>query len=199
MTSHRAVPADAIEAFRRGSVDVLVCTDLAAEGLNLQRAGVVVHYDLPWNPVRLDQRNGRALRIGQTRDTVRAIYFLPLREGRRTQVVSTLAHKNRTRKRLLGRAEPALSGRERETASRLALPQRLARSSPAVALMVALRRRGIDLPPDIARRHRAGIERLLAEMSREYLDDARVTDLLSLLRRERIIAIGDTRGSADCR
>ena len=32
---------------------------------------VVVHYDIPWNPVKLDQRNGRAYRIGQTRDSVR--------------------------------------------------------------------------------------------------------------------------------
>src|SRR6267142_1248734 len=71
--------------------DTLIFTDLASEGLNLQRAGVVVHYDIPWNPVKLDQRNGRAWRIGQTRDFVRAIYFLP---EARSRDVETIASKN---------------------------------------------------------------------------------------------------------
>src|SRR5438105_4387116 len=89
----------AIDAFRRGTIDRVVATDLASEGLNLQRAGVVVHYDIPWNPVKLDQRNGRAYRIGQTRNSVRAIYFLP---EARSRVVETIASKNRTRRRILG-------------------------------------------------------------------------------------------------
>src|SRR5207237_8119718 len=91
---------DAIGAFRRGRIGTLVCTDLAAEGLNLQRAGVVVHYDIPWNPVKLDQRNGRAWRIGQKRTCVQAIYFLP--ENRRTRIIETVTAKNRARRRLLG-------------------------------------------------------------------------------------------------
>src|SRR5207302_5567808 len=98
ITSRGAQPLDALEAFRRGTIDRVVATDLASEGLNLQRAGVVVHYDIPWNPVKLDQRNGRAYRIGQTRDSVRAIYFLP---EARSRVVETIASKNRTRRRIL--------------------------------------------------------------------------------------------------
>src|SRR6185369_15845983 len=68
---------DVLRAFRDGRIDRVVSTDLAAEGLNLQRAGIVIHYDIPWNPVKLDQRNGRAHRIGQRRATVRAVYFVP--------------------------------------------------------------------------------------------------------------------------
>src|SRR5665811_2493535 len=45
---------------------VLVATDAAGEGLNLQRAHLMVNYDLPWNPNRLEQRFGRIHRIGQT-------------------------------------------------------------------------------------------------------------------------------------
>lgn len=45
---------------------VLVATDAAGEGLNLQRAHLVVNYDLPWNPNRIEQRFGRVHRIGQT-------------------------------------------------------------------------------------------------------------------------------------
>ena len=57
-------------------VRVLVATDAASEGLNLQRtARYLLHYDLPWNPSRLEQRNGRLDRYGQGRD-VTVHYFL---------------------------------------------------------------------------------------------------------------------------
>src|SRR4029079_6578596 len=94
----------AYERFRSGQLDVLVATDMASEGLNLQRAGVVIHYDLPWNPVKLDQRNGRAYRIGQTRASVRAIYFVPRTDH--TRVVGVIASKNRERRRTLRPVEP---------------------------------------------------------------------------------------------
>src|SRR5207244_5648023 len=54
------------EAFTQDkSVQVLVATDAAGEGINLQRAHLMVNYDLPWNPNRLEQRFGRIHRIGQ--------------------------------------------------------------------------------------------------------------------------------------
>src|SRR6185369_3238345 len=54
------------EAFRHDpEVRVLVATDAAGEGINLQRAHLMVNYDLPWNPNRLEQRFGRIHRIGQ--------------------------------------------------------------------------------------------------------------------------------------
>jgi SNF2 family DNA or RNA helicase len=55
------------ERFRHDpEVQVLVATDAAGEGINLQRAHLMVNYDLPWNPNRLEQRFGRIHRIGQT-------------------------------------------------------------------------------------------------------------------------------------
>ena len=55
------------EAFRHDpEVRVFLATDAAAEGINLQRAHLMVNYDLPWNPNRLEQRFGRIHRIGQT-------------------------------------------------------------------------------------------------------------------------------------
>ena len=62
------------EAFARDA-RVLVSTDAGGEGLNLQFCHVVVNYDIPWNPMRLEQRIGRVDRIGQTH-TVRAINFV---------------------------------------------------------------------------------------------------------------------------
>ena len=55
------------EAFRHDpEVQVLLATDAAGEGINLQRAHLMVNYDLPWNPNRIEQRFGRIHRIGQT-------------------------------------------------------------------------------------------------------------------------------------
>jgi superfamily II DNA or RNA helicase len=55
------------EAFKVDpEVQVLIATDAAGEGINLQRAHLMVNYDLPWNPNRLEQRFGRIHRIGQT-------------------------------------------------------------------------------------------------------------------------------------
>ena len=59
--------AKAQEAFRHDpGVLILLATDAAGEGINLQRAHLMVNYDLPWNPNRLEQRFGRIHRIGQT-------------------------------------------------------------------------------------------------------------------------------------
>ena len=57
-----------IEAQFKQEKDVLVmlATDAASEGINLQRAHLMINYDLPWNPNRLEQRFGRIHRIGQT-------------------------------------------------------------------------------------------------------------------------------------
>ena len=55
----------------------LVVTDVAAEGLDLQRAARVVHYDLPWTPMRLEQREGRAVRLGSRHAEVEVVRFVP--------------------------------------------------------------------------------------------------------------------------
>jgi len=58
-----------------GSVDILVCTDSASEGLNLQECGALINYELPWNPMRVEQRIGRIDRIGQRYDEVTILNY----------------------------------------------------------------------------------------------------------------------------
>ena len=55
----------------------LVVTDVAAEGLDLHRAARVVHYDLPWTPMRLEQREGRVVRLGSVHREVEVVRFEP--------------------------------------------------------------------------------------------------------------------------
>jgi SNF2 family DNA or RNA helicase len=72
-------------------VRVLVATDAAGEGVNLQNANLMVNYDLPWNPNRLEQRFGRIHRIGQTE--VCHLWNLVAKETREGDVYHHLLHK----------------------------------------------------------------------------------------------------------
>ena len=59
--------------FRGGEADLLLCTDAAAEGLNFQFCGALVNYDMPWNPMRVEQRIGRIDRLGQAHPAIRIV------------------------------------------------------------------------------------------------------------------------------
>jgi hypothetical protein len=74
----------------------LVVTDVAAEGLDLQRAGRVVHYDLPWTPMRIEQREGRSVRYGSHHAQVEVIRFaLPRQLERQLKIERILVSKAR--------------------------------------------------------------------------------------------------------
>ena len=80
-TRGRIVAAFDPDAAERSSnvdrYDLLVSTDVLAEGVNLHRAGKVINYDLPWNPMRVVQRHGRVDRIGAAHETVEIDVFAP--------------------------------------------------------------------------------------------------------------------------
>ena len=59
--------------FREGEADLLLCTDAAAEGLNFQFCGALINYDMPWNPMRVEQRIGRIDRLGQAHSAIRIV------------------------------------------------------------------------------------------------------------------------------
>ncbi len=65
-------PQEKEEAIRQFKTDkqILICTDAGSEGRNLQFAHILINYDLPWNPMRVEQRIGRVHRIGQEKDVI---------------------------------------------------------------------------------------------------------------------------------
>ncbi len=81
-------------------VQVLLATDAAGEGINLQRAHLMVNYDLPWNPNRLEQRFGRIHRIGQTE--VCHLWNLVAEETREGDVYRRLLEKLDEARKALG-------------------------------------------------------------------------------------------------
>ncbi|MBO5658665.1 MAG: DEAD/DEAH box helicase family protein [Duodenibacillus sp.] len=67
---------DRIESFKRGDFDILLSSEVASEGLDLQFVSCLVNYDLPWNPARIEQRIGRIDRIGQKADKITIVNFV---------------------------------------------------------------------------------------------------------------------------
>ena len=91
------------EAFTQDpNVLILVATDAAGEGINLQRAHLMVNYDLPWNPNRVEQRFGRIHRIGQTE--VCHLWNLVASETREGEVFDRLLQKLEQQRESLGGA-----------------------------------------------------------------------------------------------
>ncbi|NIJ10489.1 ERCC4-related helicase [Saccharomonospora amisosensis] len=94
--------AERIEQERRfrEEAQILVATEAAGEGINLQFCHLMVNYDIPWNPNRLEQRMGRIHRIGQTRDVhIFNMVAVNTREGR---VLATLLRKINAMRHELG-------------------------------------------------------------------------------------------------
>ena len=89
------------ESFKHDpEVQVLLATDAAGEGINLQRAHLMVNYDLPWNPNRIEQRFGRIHRIGQTE--VCHLWNLVAEETREGDVYRKLLEKLEQARQALG-------------------------------------------------------------------------------------------------
>jgi SNF2 family DNA or RNA helicase len=125
------------ESFRHDpDVRVLLATDAAGEGINLQRAHLMVNYDLPWNPNRIEQRFGRIHRIGQTE--VCHLWNLVAEETREGDVYRRLLEK-------LEQARKALGGQVFDVLGRLQFEGR-----PLRELLIEAVRYG-DLPEVRAR------------------------------------------------
>ncbi len=86
---------------------VLVCTESGGEGINLQFCNTMINYDLPWNPMRLEQRIGRIHRLGQTRDVF--IYNLSTRGTIEEHLLRLLHEKVRMFELVIGESERVIS------------------------------------------------------------------------------------------
>jgi hypothetical protein len=105
--------------FQDGRGDILLCTDAAAEGLNFQFCGSLINYDMPWNPMRVEQRIGRIDRLGQRFEEIEIIN-LHYKDTVETQVYTALASRISLFEDMVGGLQPILSTMSKEI-GRLAL------------------------------------------------------------------------------
>ena len=105
----RVIDRDEVKRrFRDGEADLLLCTDAAAEGLNFQFCGSLVNYDMPWNPMRVEQRIGRIDRVGQKHDRIR-IVNLNYEDTIETDVYRALRDRIGLFETVVGRLQPILA------------------------------------------------------------------------------------------
>ncbi len=125
MAGHHAAPGDSATQIGSRAVDmkaaivehfrdhatILIATEAAAEGVNLQFSSLVVNYDLPWNPQRIEQRIGRCHRYGQKHDVV-VVNFLNRRNEADQRVFEILSEKFRLFDGVFGASDEVLGALE---------------------------------------------------------------------------------------
>lgn len=104
----RVTKADITAALKSRTIQVLICTDAASEGLNLQAAGALANYDLPWNPSKVEQRIGRIDRIGQKSEQVLVVNLF-LEDSVDERVYQTLRARCGLFQQFVGAMQPVLA------------------------------------------------------------------------------------------
>ena len=104
----------AIVDYFRHNAKILICTDAGSEGLNLQFCNTVINYDLPWNPMKIEQRIGRCHRYGQDHDVV-AINLLNTQNAADQRVYDILSKKFELFEGVFGASDIALGALESGT------------------------------------------------------------------------------------
>ena len=99
-----------IDDFRTNAADVLLSSEVVAEGLDLQFISALVNYDLPWNPAKIEQRIGRIDRLGQTEDKILIVNFI-YKDTIESQVYQKLLERFGVFTRTLGVAEEILGNK----------------------------------------------------------------------------------------
>lgn len=142
---------DVKRVFRAGEADILLCTDAAAEGLNFQFCGALVNYDMPWNPMRVEQRIGRIDRLGQKFERIK-ILNLQYEDTVETDVYRALRERIGLFSTFVGKLQPILARLPKQLAETTLLAPREQRDRAREALLssigsdvVEMGERGFDL------------------------------------------------------
>lgn len=132
---------DAAHRAFKGPVNILVSSEAGGEGRNFQFCHVLVNYDLPWNPMRIEQRIGRLDRVGQRHDVL--VYNFAVQGTLDERILDLLEHRIRIFTESVGELEPIL-GKVEDSLCRAFLRDRRAAERSVVEL-------GIDLEREIRR------------------------------------------------
>ena len=143
----RLTREDTKKRFRQGAARILLCTDAAAEGLNFQFCGALINYDMPWNPMRVEQRIGRIDRIGQQYSKMRVVN-LHLEGTVETDVYKALKDRIQMFEQVVGTLQPILAKASASIGQAVMASREQrekARESAVAAVQQAPEIRGLDL------------------------------------------------------
>jgi ERCC4-related helicase len=157
----------------RDDAAVLIATEAAAEGINLQFCNVVVNYDLPWNPQRIEQRIGRCHRYGQLSDVV-VVNFLNKNNAADQRVYELLDQKFRLFNGVFGASDEVLGAVESgvDFEKRIALIYQKCRTPQQIEFEFDQLQR--DLEEQITVGNRDAREKLLNNFDQEVVEKVRI-------------------------
>ncbi len=164
-----------VEHFRNEAA-ILIATEAAAEGINLQFCNLVVNYDLPWNPQRIEQRIGRCHRYGQQFDVV-VVNFLNRANAADQRVYQLLDEKFRLFDGVFGASDEVLGAVESgvDFEKRIAAIYQECRTAEQVKLEFDQLQR--ELAGEIAAGQRDAREKLLDNFDQEVVEKVRIQSL----------------------
>jgi ATP-dependent helicase HepA len=151
----------AVARFHDGDARILLSSEAGGEGRNLQYCSILVNYDLPWNPMKVEQRIGRLDRIGQTRDI--QIFNFALRGTIEERVLDVLHRRINAFEETVGGLDPILGEMEVEL-------QQIILEASAEEAEARLHRYADELEARVARARRAD------EVQRDFIMDQRSYD-----------------------
>jgi hypothetical protein len=163
----------------RDEAAILIATEAAAEGINLQFCNLVVNYDLPWNPQRVEQRIGRCHRYGQQFDVV-VVNFLNKKNAADQRVYQLLDQKFRLFDGVFGASDEVLGAVESgvDFEKRIASIYQKCRTPEQIQFEFdALQR---DLETEIAEGQREAREKLLDNFDQEVVEKVRIASHAAL-------------------
>lgn len=163
----------ALVDYFRDEAAIMIATEAAAEGINLQFCNLVVNYDLPWNPQRIEQRIGRCHRYGQKFDVV-VVNFLNKRNAADLRVYQLLDEKFRLFNGVFGASDEVLGAVESgvDFEKRIATIYQKCRTPEQIQFEFdALQR---DLETEIAEGQRDAREKLLNNFDQDVVEKVRI-------------------------
>lgn len=161
-----------VDHFREGA-EILIATEAAAEGINLQFCNLVINYDLPWNPQRIEQRVGRCHRYGQKFDVV-VVNFLNKANAADQRVYELLDQKFRLFQGVFGSSDEVLGAVESgvDFEKRIAAIYQRCRSTEQIQIEFdALQK---ELETEINQGQQDAREKLLDNFDQEVVEKVRV-------------------------
>jgi SNF2 family DNA or RNA helicase len=161
-----------VERFRDEAI-ILIATEAAAEGINLQFCNLVVNYDMPWNPQRVEQRIGRCHRYGQKFDVV-VVNFLNKRNAADQRVHQLLDEKFRLFDGVFGASDEVLGAVESgvDFEKRIAGIYQQCRTPQQISFEFDVLQRELEL--EIAEGQRDAREKLLNNFDQEVVEKVRI-------------------------
>jgi superfamily II DNA or RNA helicase len=163
----------------RDTASILIATEAAAEGINLQFCNLVVNYDLPWNPQRIEQRIGRCHRYGQKFDVV-VVNFLNKSNAADVRVYELLDEKFKLFNGVFGASDDVLGAVESgiEFEKRIVAIYQKSRSPQQIAFEFDELQK--EFETEISQGQRSAREKLLDNFDQEVVEKVRVESKIAL-------------------